>query len=127
MDIKTVLREEIVNEVADLSKMQLGTDEYKTTVDGITKLADRVIEMDKIDAERNDKEENKEFDNDLKLRQAADERKDRIIKNLLTAVSIIIPAYMTYWGTVKSFEFEKEGTITTIMGRGFINKLLPKK
>ena len=73
---------------------------------------------------------NREFDEFVKrdqLAQLESERKDRIIKNCISIAGIIIPVIVTIWGTKKSFEFEKEGTITTIMGRGFINKLLPKK
>lgn len=127
MNVKTALSDEIVKEVSELGKMALGTEEYKVTVEGITKLVDRVNDMEKTAIERMEKEENKEIENDFKMRQMADERKDRIIKNLLAAAGVIIPAWITVWGTVKSFEFEREGTITTIMGRGFINKLLPKK
>ena len=29
--------------------------------------------------------------------------------------------------TLTSLKFEEEGTVTTIVGRGFVNKLLPKK
>ena len=60
-------------------------------------------------------------------KQMEEEKKDRWIKNGLAAAGIIIPTLVTIWGTVKSIKFEETGTITTIMGRGFINKLLPKK
>ena len=56
-----------------------------------------------------------------------DEKKDRLIRNCISAAGIIIPSLLTIWGTFKTFKFEQEGTVTTIMGRGFINKLLPKK
>lgn len=116
MNIETMLHEEIAEELKALSDLDFGTDDYKTTVDGVTKLMDRAIEMEKIHA-----------DEEWKLKQAKEDRKDRIVKNCMTAAGIIVPTVLTIWGTLKSFEFEKEGTVTTIMGRGFINKLLPKK
>ena len=55
-----------------------------------------------------------------------EEKKDRLIKNILTGAGIIIPLGVTVWGTLKTLKFEEEGTVTTLMGRGFINKLFPK-
>ena len=121
------LYDEINAEFEDLSKMALGTEEYKVTVDGLTKLMDRAIDMKKFDTEYAERIENQKMDNSWKQRQMNEERKDRLIKNGISIAGIVIPSLITIWGTVKSMEFEKEGTITTIIGRGFINKLLPKK
>lgn len=121
------LYDEINAEFEDLSKMALGTEEYKVTVDGLTKLMDRAIDMKKFDTEYAERIENQKMDNCLKHRQLDEERKDRLIKNGISIAGIVIPSLITIWGTVKSMEFEKEGTITTIIGRGFINKLIPKK
>ena len=127
MNIENQLRVEIANELNELSKLQLGSEEYRGTVDCLTKLMDRALEMEKLNADIQDREFVRENDNELKLKTFADERRDRLVKNCLTAAGIIIPTVVTIWGTLKSIEFEKEGTITTIMGRGFIQKLLPKK
>ena len=121
------LYDEINAEFDDLSKMALGTEEYKVTVDGLTKLMDRAIDMKKFDTEYAERIENQKMDNCLRHKQMDEERKDRLIKNGISIAGIVIPSLITIWGTVKSMEFEKEGTITTIIGRGFINKLLPKK
>lgn len=127
MNIKTMMHEEIQSELEELSKIKVGSEEYKTAVDGITKLTDRVIEMSKSDREKEAKDRDREIETNLKIQQMEDERKDRIIKNVIAVAGIAVPTVVTIWGTVKSIEFEKEGTITTIMGRGFIQKLLPKK
>ena len=121
------LYDEINAEFEDLSKMALGTEEYKITIDGLTKLMDRAIDMKKFDTEYAERIDNQKMDNCLKQKQMDEERKDRLIKNGISIAGIVIPSLITIWGTVKSMEFEKEGTITTIIGRGFINKLLPKK
>ena len=127
MSMKTLLNEEIENEFKLLGKMQPGTEEYKTTVDGLTKLVDRAIEIDKANNENREKIELREFDEQFRLIQAGSESRDRLIKNCIAIAGIVIPSVITIWGTVKSKKIKKEGTITTIMGRGFINKLLPKK
>lgn len=57
MSIDTMLREEIQDEITRLGKLELGSETYKTTVDGVTKLLDRANEMKKIDAEAQDRAE----------------------------------------------------------------------
>lgn len=127
MSVKTLIMEEIQDEIKELNKMEVGSDTYKTTVDGVTKLADRFIEIEKLEIDREFKASNQSIDEGLKLAEMENEKKDRLIKNCLTGLSIITGVGLTVWGTVKSLKFEEEGTVTTIVGRGFINKLLPKK
>lgn len=109
---ETLLHEEIESEFKKLKDMDMGSEDHKATVDSLAKLMDRAIEIDKLNIE-NEKE--------------IGEKRDRLVRNGIAIAGIIIPTAVTIWGTCKSIEFEKEGTITTIMGRGFINKLLPKK
>lgn len=115
-NIETLLYEEIENKFEELNGLKAGTPEYEHAVNGVTKLMDRAIEMEKLDNEVKDKSETQK-----------EEKKDRLIRNIISGATVVLPILVTIWGTKKSFEFEKEGTITTIMGRGFINKLLPKK
>ena len=181
MEFKTQLSEEIVDEISRLSGMEVGTDAYRTTVDGLTKLMDRAIEIEKFNADCKIKEETRKLDIEMKQKQLDEqiksreadietkrkqldeqiksreadiemkekqlkeqiksreldvelrqkqfevETKDQHIKNLITIGSYVLPALLTVWGTYKTLKFEETGTITTAMGRGFINKLLPKK
>lgn len=127
MNVKTLLEEEIQGEFEGLNELEVGSKEYQTTVDGLTKLIDRAIEIEKMESESDEKVENRVFDNDLKLKQLDEEKKDRLIKNCISVAGIVIPSAITIWGTFKTFKFEEEGTITTTMGRGFINRLFPKK
>lgn len=124
---KKLLEDEIRDELKTLSEMEIGSDSYKATADILVKLVDRSVEIEKLDIEREEKAKTREIEQGLKLQAMAEERQDRLVKNCISVAGIVIPVIITIWGTVKSFEFEKEGTITTIMGRGFINKLLPHK
>lgn len=123
MGIKEALYQEIEDEFQVLSEIKVGTDEYKSSVDGLTKLLDRAIEIEKHEAEMKERE----AERIAKNIQVAEEQKDRVVKNYITAGGVVLPLLVTIWGTLKSFKFEQDGTVTTIMGRGFINKLLPKK
>lgn len=127
MNVGDLLNEVIYTELEDIREMEVGTEEYKVAVDGVTKLADRAIELKKIDIELLDKAETRKQEDSFRQKQMDEERVDRLIRNCISVAGIILPIGVTIWGTLASFEFEKEGTVTTMMGRGFINKLLPKK
>ena len=129
MDINDLLLEEIEQEFNDLKDVEMGTEKYKASVDGLAKLVDRAIELRKIDADRNDKESELDIrSKDLELREQRDkyDKIDQLIRNGISIAGIVIPTVVTIWGTLKTFQFEEEGSITTNIGRGFINKLLPK-
>ena len=127
MSINALLEVEIEDKLNKLNEMEPGTDEYKSAVDSITKLLDRAIEMDKFDSEREERLENRKHDEQVRVKAEENEDEKYKIEKISSVVAIVIPAILTVWGTKASFKFEKEGTIPTIMGRGFINKLLPKK
>lgn len=127
MEIETLLQDEIRNEFEELKKMELGTEKYKVTVDGLTKLVDKAIEMEKIEIEHEEKAIIFETDNKLKMSQIKEDRKNQLFSNGIAIFSVAAPIALTVWGTLKSLKFEETGTVTTIIGRGFINKLLPKK
>lgn len=127
MSIKTSLETEIKSELEALRDMEAGTETYKSTVDGLTKLADRLIEIDKLELDKRARNEEREFDQYFKQTQLDEERKDRKIKNILNGAGILMPVGVTVWGVLVSLNFEKTGSVTTVVGRGLINKLLPKK
>lgn len=125
-----LLEEEINSEVKLLKDMEAGTDEYKVTVDGVTKLTDRYIEIVKLK-----QQEKSQFTNDvqktqelsLKRDQLKSEKRGRIVSNILQGTTLLVTTGLTIWGTYKTMEFEKEGTVTTIFGREFFKNLFHKK
>lgn len=122
-NIEKLLQEELVSEIKNLEDLEMGSEDYTKSVDGLVKLMDRAIELEKFDADK--AKEESSFD--LKVEQLEHEKKDSKIRNYLTAAGIVVPSVITIWGVLKSFKFEETGTVTTAIGRGFINKLLPKK
>lgn len=126
-NIETLLHEEIQDGFDALSKMERGTEIHKTTVDEVAKLFDKAIEIEKIEIEAKEKAKAREIEASLKRAQMEEDRKDRKLKNGIAIGGIVLPLAVTIWGTFKTFRFEESGTVTTIMGRGFINKLIPKK
>jgi hypothetical protein len=123
MEIESMLYKQLVTELNNLKETGVGSEQRRALVDETTKLMDRAIKMEELVIER----EAKENDRLLKIQQMDEDRKDRLVKNCMTAAGIILPVMLTVWGTLTSLKFEEEGTVTTIVGRGFVNKLLPKK
>ena len=115
MSVKSMLNEELETELEELKKIKIGGDDYKAAVDGITKLADRMIELEKLNNEA-----------ELKQAQLEATKKDNRVKNAISIAGILVPIGVTIWGTLKAFEFERDGTVTTLIGKGFINKLIHK-
>ena len=126
-NIETLLHEEIQDGFDALSRMERGTESHKTTVDEVAKLFDKAIEIEKLEMEAKEREKAREIEASLKRAQMEEDRKDRRVKNGIAIGGIVLPLAVTIWGTFKTFRFEETGTVTTIMGRGFINKLIPKK
>lgn len=127
MDTEMLLREAVQDGFENLKTMEPGTEEYKSTVDSIAKLVDRENELNKINLEHLEKVKSRKFENETKLKQMEEEKVDRRIKNGIAAGGVILPTLVTVWGVLKSLKFETTGTVTTLVGRGFLNKLIPKK
>lgn len=127
MEIEKLLHDEIVDELGGLNTLELGSDKYKVTTEGIVKLMGRAIEMDKLSKELDEQQKNRNEDLELKYRQIDAEIRDRKIKNVITVVISGVGTIVTIWGTLKTLKFEEVGTVTTMAGRNFINNLFKRK
>lgn len=126
MRIETLLQDEIVEEIGELNKIEVGSDSYRIATEGIAKLMDKAIEMDKISQEMEERRSNRNEDLELKTRQIEAEIRDRKVKNVITVAVSAVGTVVTIWGTLKTLKFEEVGTITTMAGRNFINKIFKK-
>ena len=127
MEIEQLLHDEIVDELGGLNTLELGSDKYRVTTEGIVKLMDRAIEMDKLNKELDERQANRNEDLELKYRQIDAEIRDRKIKNVITVAISGVGTIVTIWGTLKTLKFEEIGTVTTMAGRNFINNLFKRK
>ena len=116
MDMNKLLNKEIQAEFEKLEMMELGSEQYKVTVDGLTKLVERAVAV-----------ENLNIEHENKIEQMKEEKLDRRIKNGIAIGGIIIPSLITIWGTLKSLKFEETGAVTTNAGREFVKRLFHKK
>lgn len=124
MSIKNILTAEVVDELNELKKIQVGSDEHRQATDSVVKMVDRIIDFEKMEADKKFQEENREIETQLELKKQSTEKRSRLIANLLTAISIGSGIALTIWGTKTSLKFEEEGTVTTSAGRQFINDII---
>lgn len=129
MSIKTQLEDEIRDEFEALRKIEVGSDTYRATVEGLTKLVDRKIEMDKVEVDARERVIKRNDDNEFKEMQLADDRKDRAIKNGLTVATLVITTGTTIWGILKSLkiEFKDNEMITSTVGKELMKRVIPFK
>ena len=116
VNVETILHDRIDTVSAKLESATPGSPEHKALAAELDGLMGRAIEMEKADHECEDK-----------IAEREDEKKDRLVRNIMTGAGIVLPLVVTIWGTKVSLKFEEEGTITTQMGRGFLQRLFPKK
>lgn len=112
MSMTTKLHMEIEDRLDRASDMDPTSKEYEAVVNSVTKLMDRAIEIEKLESSESQNE-----------KQMKEERKARLIKNLIDIGAIILPLGVTLWGVKASLCFEYENTITTTVGRKFMDKL----
>ena len=120
MKNEQLLHAEIAAGFEQLGSVEKGTDEYDKIVTAQTKLLDKAIEIDRLNFEHEEKLKEQE----LKEKELEEEKKDRIIKNSLTGVSVLGGLITTWHWARKSLQFEETGTVTTAVGRNFINKAI---
>lgn len=116
MDMTKNLHGEIKERFDDLAELDVSSKEYAAAVDSMTKLMDRDIELKKLELSEAHNE-----------KQMKEDRKARVVKNCIEVGSIVLPLAVTIWGAKASFKFEETGTITTGIGRKFMDKLISRK
>lgn len=123
--IDEMLEDEIQDELKELSSIEVGSDKYKVAVEGITKLYEKQIEIKKFNADQEQKQRAQEATE----RQIELDEKDRKIKNKLTGASIGVPALVTIGGTALMlwYEIGKDGLISSLAGKGIIQRLIGRK
>lgn len=123
MSIQKDLRDEFINEVGELSETEFGSEKYKVGVTGVTQIADRLIEMSKLDTE-DEKLEIERKKLELESVKIEEDRRDRKIKNRISALGVIAPTIVAIVGGAAMFVYEERGSITSQAGRKIIDKYI---
>lgn len=133
-DTKEMLEEQIQKELAELQNLEVGSEEHVKACESISKLCKVLLEQTRDEAafeEIVDREdlESKRFNLDkiYKEQEAAEARKDRLIRYGIDIGGIVLPL-IVYTGLIKTgFKFEETGTVTSSFFRNLINQVKPKR
>ena len=109
MDVKNQLVAEFDERLEALGVLELGTDEYKTALDSILKIVDRITEIEKNESESRAKD-----------KQMREDKNDRIIRYAFEGGKLLL----LVGGFCASMNFEKYATMTTPGGRKAVDKIL---
>lgn len=126
MSVEVKLYEEIDRLFDKLYKLDPTSKEYEEVLNKLTKLMDREIEVSKVDNEREDKLETRKSDEEFKKQQLKADKKDRLIRNIMSGLGIVIPAGLTWVGFIAALRFEETNSVTTAIGKGFLRNLIPR-
>lgn len=145
MSIDAKLYEEIERELDATYEMEVGSENHSHSVENLTKLLDRVIKMQTLDAEERNKAAERETAEQARIEQmrareaeleaeernkAADreaEQLNRWIGHGITAGLGLLGLGLSLYGFNKSMKYEEVGTITTQAGKFMLNKILGRK
>lgn len=113
-ELKNQLSGEFDARLEELGATELISNEYRNATDGITKIADRIIEIEKFEAEQA-----------LKEKQAKDEKNDKIARIAVDVLKFAGGAAVAWLMYVTSLKYEEKGVIpTTQAGRKAFDKLI---
>lgn len=123
MSIESNLTDEFLSELDELGRVEFGSEKYKVAVGGVTQIADRLIEMSKLDAE-DEKLEIEKQKLDLEYQKFEEDKKDRKSRNRISVLSVVTPAAIAVVGGAAMFIYEERGSITSQVGRKIIDKYI---
>ena len=115
MEIKTKL-EDVISLKLEKAKVPDSEESERAVCDAV-KLTDCLIEIKKFESDEEAKKEEQK-------RQIQKER----WQNGIAIAGIVVPASLSLYGICKTFKFDDAGgIISSTLGRGFLNKVIPKK
>lgn len=122
-----LLNEEVESQLEEVHKISLGTDESKIAIDGVAKLADRSIELEKLRIQEEDLAEKRNMDYELRSEQIKKEHLRGMI-DIGTKVLIGLGGLaLSVWGTIYTTNFEREDNYTTSASRSWVSSLFKPK
>ena len=108
MNVKNLLEKldkEIEKLYEKLQTLDEDSKEYQMVEDAMIKLMDKKTEIEKLKGDK----------------------WSRISKILCDIAAILLPLGVTIWGTLLAFTFEERGTISSAIGKKFMDKLMFRK
>ena len=116
MELERNLEQEVLNEVEEIGKMQLGSDEYTKTVNGMNAMADRVIKIKELTLKEREIEVEQEK-NETEKKKTKGEMFNNIAKHAVNVILFGVCVVVNIWANKDSKDFEMGYTHTTTAGK----------
>lgn len=134
MSLKTNLEETINTGLEQMNRLDVSSDEFKKGAGSLGTLMEHLENMEKTENEYSVKmeeirsnDENKREDLELRKKQAKVDGRHKWGDKVLKVLDIAVPATITVVGTLLTFAFETDNTVTTQIGRDYLNRIVPKR
>lgn len=121
MSVRQKLEEEFEDQMNQLNEMELGSESYTKTVEGVTKLADRLIAIQK----NNDEYELRSRE----IEEAKEAREQELLqakkRNRIDWAKVIAPTAGAFTMGIITMIWEKTDTLTSSAGKSALRDILP--
>jgi translation elongation factor EF-1beta len=123
MNLKTVLENEVMAEVEDVNKTELGTEEGNVKINGAMQIADRYIKLEQVEIEKQKLDiEYKKLE--IEQQKVDDEKLNRKYDRKIKISEAAIGFGLTAFGYFVAVGFEREHTFTSNFGRKVSDRML---
>lgn len=129
-DIRDLLEDRIEKEFENLNDLQTGSREKTEAVDALERLYKLMLEEDKLQFERQDKDDQVITDDrerEVKVKEMEEEAKNNKWKLFLNGAEIVVPQIFYAFWMHKGFKFEETGTFTSNTFKWLIKFFKPTK
>lgn len=121
MSIKNLLTDEIGDQLSEIHKLEVGSENSKIAINGVGMLVDKVNDIEKLELERQKLEmENENME--IERERVENEKRDRNIKNKITIGTAAAGAGITIGMGLLAYVYEERGTITSKAGKRFTDR-----
>ena len=126
MPLKDKLEEAVDQELDLLKSTETHCEERRVLTDNVTKLADRVIELKKIEADAENQKRIREHEEAMKIKQMKEDRIDKIVGHVWNGVRTVGSLALCAGLAVMAFTYEEKGTIASPIGKKLLSIVVPK-
>ena len=121
MSVRQKLEEEFEDQMNQLNEMELGSESYTKTVEGVTKLADRLIAIQKNNDEYELKSREIDAEKEAREQEALQAKK----RNQIDWAKVIVPTAGAFTMGIITMIWEKTDTLTSSAGKSALRDILP--